>query len=125
MELWFDDEKPWNEQRRWVYSTIYLRWEEQAVTHYFYVEEGSVPINITGTDEAYMKVAFDQVQEPGEPSVNCAYGASIAFRKGLYHVTIRSHNMDLRDLCIEEGEEVDAELAFVIDLAAKVASRIP
>ena len=121
VELSFWDEKPWDAPRRKVYSTTYLRWEQQAIIYYFVVPENSVAINITGADEAYIKVLFTEV---GEPSLNCTYGVSLKFRKGLYDVYITSQNMDLQDLCIEEGGEVDAEVAFVTDLAAKVASRI-
>jgi hypothetical protein len=122
VELMFEDEKPWNKPRRSVFTKTSLRWEQQAVIYYFVAPEDSVAINITGADEAYIKVLFTEV---GEPSLNCTYGVSMKFRKGLYDVYITSQNMDLQDLCIEEGEEVDAEVAFVTDLATKVASRIP
>jgi len=122
VEMTFWDKKPWNAPRRRVSNNVYLRWEEQAVTYYFFVPEDMVAINMTGVDEAYIKVESTQV---GEPPVNCTYGVSLRFRKGLYEVHIGSYDMDLEDLCIKEGEEVDAEVAFVTDLATKVASRIP
>jgi hypothetical protein len=122
VDLQFKDQKPWNNPRRYVMASVYLRREEEAVMYYFIVPDGSVAINITGADEAYIKVSSTQI---GEPPLNCTYGAYVTFRKGLYQVSIGSSNEDLRDLCIDEGEEVDAEVAFVIDLATKVASRIP
>lgn len=123
--LYFADQKPWSNPRRSVSSSVRLHWEEQAVMYYFHAWEGLVAINMTGVDEAYIQVRFEEVQEPGQTAVNCTYGAGLLFRKGLYQVYIGSSNQDLKDLCIEEGEEVDAKVAFVTDLATKVASRIP
>lgn len=123
--LYFADEKPWNGYRRSVDSRVTLHWEEQAVQYYFWVPEDSVAMNLTGADEAYIRLISQEIQQPEGSSLNCTSGAAIYFRKGLYDARVSSHNQDLRDLCIEEGEEVDAELAFVTDLATEVASRIP
>ncbi len=112
----FRDAKFSGDSRRRVSSDLMLRWDEEAVIHYFSPPEGSVAINITGADEAYIAVLYDG---------DCAYGAHLRFRKGLHDVRISSSNQDLRDLCVQEGEEVDTEIAFVIDLGNKVASRIP
>jgi len=123
--LYFSDQKPWNNPRRLVSNSVRLHWEEQAVMYYFHTWEGLVAINLTGADEAYIGLQSQEVQQPEGPSLNCTCGVELLFRKGLYEVYIRSSNQDLKDLCIEEGEEVDAEVAFVTDLATKVASRIP
>ena len=117
----FADGKPWTDRRRSVTSFATLHWEEEAVMYYFHAPDGWDAINITGVDEAYITMRLTQV---GEPAVNCTSGVNLKFRKGLYEVDVQSYNQDLEDLCIQEGEEVDAEIGFVIDLATKVASRI-
>ncbi len=125
VQLEFKDQKPWDDPRRRVNNNVYLYWEEEAVSYYFSVPEGSVAVDISGVDEAYTSVKVEEVLGPGELAFNCTVGAELRFRKDLYEVVISSYNWDLKDLCIEEGEEIDAEVAFVTDLATKVASRIP
>lgn len=120
-EVWvttsFQDSRPWEAvSRRRVTAHITLRWDLEAAIYYFRLLDDSVAINITGADEARIAVNYDG---------DCAAGAHLLFRHGLYEVEIRSRNEDLRDLCISEGAQVDAEIAFVIDLGTKVASRIP
>jgi hypothetical protein len=122
LEMRFEDQKPWNDPRRSLYNMICLRWEEEAVACYFDVPDDWQAVNITWADEAYLSPLYTQA---GDPAANCTCGAALKFRKGLYEVTLSSWNWDLVDLCIEEGPEVDAEVAFVTDLATKVASRIP
>ena len=125
VQLEFRDGKPWNDPRRQASNNVYLYSEEAAISYYFRVPAGSIAADMNGVDEAYIRVKFEEVLGPGDLASNCTVGAELGFRKGLYEVRVSSYNWDLRDLCIEEGEEVDAELAFVTDLATKVASRIP
>lgn len=120
------DGKPWDDPVRWVDNVLILRWEEQAVSHYFTPGPDWVSINLAGTDSAVIRVkieGFDPL--PDWPTIQVAVGGELQFVKGLYHVYVASWNRDLQYLVVEEGPEVDAELAFVIDLAEKLASRIP
>ncbi len=121
VEISFKDSKPWTDpSRRWVRNELTLHWEEAAVIHYFEERlgwaEGWVETEIPRADEAFLRVSFVE---------DDARGGVVMFRRGLYLVIVSSHNQDLWDLGIPAGEEVDAELAFVTDLATKVASRIP
>jgi len=112
--LSFRDGKPWDDLRRRVTNMVFLRWE--APEYYFSLPEGMVAIDLAGVDEAYIKVDFTDA---------CAHGVQLRLRKGLYEVILTSYNKDLQDMCIAAGPAVDAELAFVTDLATKIVSRIP
>jgi len=120
--LSFWDDEPWGDPKRRVSNELALRWEETAALYYFEQmlnwSTGWEEIDIPQVDEAFVKVQLEGYNAT-------ATGAFLLFKRGLYQVSISSFNRNLTDLGIVEGEEVDAEVAFVTDLATKVASRIP
>jgi len=120
--LSFWDDKPWNDPKRRVSNELYLRWDEIGASYYFQQwlswSTGWEEIEIPRAEAAFVKVVYEGVN-------STATGALVLLKSGLYHVSMSSFNRDLMDLGIVEGPEVDAEVAFVTDLANKVASRIP